>query len=144
MAIRNADSGDINSIVLLLEQLGYHDTGKFMEAKLQRMISHADEELILYEENSEVLAVMSIHFIPQLALEGDFARISYFSVDSGARSKGIGNLLEEFCSRIATARNCDRIEVHCNERRVEAHRFYFRQGYEEAPKYLVKSISHTL
>jgi len=140
MAIRNADSGDINSIVLLLEQLGYHDTGKFMEAKLQRMISHADEELILYEENSEVLAVMSIHFIPQLALEGDFARISYFSVDSGARSKGIGNLLEEFCSRIATARNCDRIEVHCNERRTDAHRFYYRQGYKEAPKYLIKTL----
>ena len=140
MAIRNADSGDINSIVLLLEQLGYPDTGKFMEAKLQRMISHADEELVVYEENSEVLAVMSIHFIPQLALEGDFARISYFSVDSGARSKGIGNLLEEFCSRIATARNCDRIEVHCNERRTDAHRFYYRQGYKEAPKYLIKTL----
>ena len=140
MAIRNADSGDINSIVLLLEQLGYPDTGKFMEAKLQRMISHDDEELVVYEENSEVLAVMSIHFIPQLALEGDFARISYFSVDSGARSKGIGNLLEEFCSRIATARNCDRIEVHCNERRTDAHRFYYRQGYKEAPKYLIKTL----
>ena len=140
MAIRNADSGDINSIVLLLNQLGYPDTGKFMEAKFQRMISHADEELILYEENSEVLAVMSIHFIPQLALEGDFARISYFSVDSGARSKGIGNLLEEFCSRIATARNCDRIEVHCNERRTDAHRFYYRQGYKEVPKYLIKTL----
>ena len=140
MAIRNADSGDINSIVLLLEQLGYPDTGKFMEAKLQRMISHADEELVVYEENSEVLAVMSIHFIPQLALEGDFARISYFSVDSGARNKGIGNLLEEYCSRIATARNCDRIEVHCNERRTDAHRFYYRQGYKEAPKYLIKTL----
>ena len=140
MAIRNADSGDINSIVLLLNQLGYPDTGKFMEAKLQRMISHADEELVVYEENSQVLAVMSIHFIPQLALEGDFARISYFSVDGGARSKGIGNLLEEYCTRIATARNCDRIEVHCNERRTDAHRFYYRQGYKEVPKYLIKTL----
>ena len=140
MAIRKANSGDINSIVVLLNQLGYEGTGRFMEEKLQRMISHADEELIVYEENNQVVAVMSIHFIPQLALEGDFARISYFSVDSGARNKGIGNLLEEYCTSIATARNCDRIEVHCNERRTDAHRFYYRQGYKEAPKYLIKTL----
>ena len=35
-------------------------------------------------------------------------------------------------------RGCDRIEVHCHERRVDAHRFYYRQGYEESPKYLMK------
>lgn len=92
------------------------------------------------KKNNQVVALMSIHFIPQLALEGDFARISYFSVDNTVRSIGKGRLLEEYCTGLAQGRNCDRIEVHCHERRSDAHRFYYRQGYEEVPKYLVKSL----
>lgn len=140
MAIRKANSEDINAIVSLLDQLGYQGTESFMEKKLLRLINHPDEKLVVWEENNQVIALMSIHFIPQLALEGDFARISYFSVDNTVRSKGIGKLLEEYCTALARERNCDRIEVHCHERRSDAHRFYFRQGYEEVPKYLVKSL----
>lgn len=127
MAIRKADAGDINAIITLLDQLGYQGTEKFMEKKLLRLINHPDEELVVYEENNQVIALMSIHFIPQLALEGDFARISYFSVDNTIRSTGKGKLLEEYCTGLAQDRNCDRIEVHCHERRSDAHRFYFRQ-----------------
>lgn len=140
MAIRKANSEDINAIIYLLDQLGYQGTEKFMERKLLGLINHPDEELIVWEENNQVVALMSIHFIPQLALEGDFARISYFSVDHTVRSSGKGKLLEEYCTRLAQSRNCDRIEVHCHERRSDAHRFYYRQGYEEVPKYLVKSL----
>jgi GNAT superfamily N-acetyltransferase len=141
MAVRKAKPGDINSIAALLDQLGYSGSKEFLEEKLQRLINHSDEELIVYEENSQVVGVMSIHFIPQIALEGDFARISYFSVDRSVRSQGIGRLMEEHCTQLARDRKCDRIEVHCNERRSEAHRFYFRQGFKETPKYLVKYFS---
>ncbi|WP_139803611.1 GNAT family N-acetyltransferase, partial [Cronobacter sakazakii] len=82
----------------------------------------------------------SLHFIPQLALKGDFCRISYFCVSSNARSKGIGRLLESEGETLARARGCDRIEVHCHSRRSDAHRFYYRQGYTESPKYLCKSL----
>ncbi|WZB65004.1 GNAT family N-acetyltransferase [Achromobacter xylosoxidans] len=50
-----------------------------------------------------------------------------------------GRALEEAAEALARARGCDRIEVHCHERRVDAHRFYHRQGYAESPKYLMKS-----
>ena len=140
MAIRKANTGDLDPIVTLLNQLGYPGTEKFMQEKLNRLLTHPDEVLIVYEEHNKVLAVMSIHFICQLALEGDFARISYFAVDGTARSNGIGKLLEEYCAELAKNRKCDRIEVHCHERRTEAHRFYIRQGYEEVPKYFIKSL----
>ncbi|MFM2483785.1 hypothetical protein [Celerinatantimonas yamalensis] len=39
---------------------------------------------------SQVNVVISVHFIPQLALAGDFARISYFCVADTARGRGIG------------------------------------------------------
>ncbi len=140
MGIRKANLSDSAKITDLLKQLGYSDTETFLEEKLEIMLNHPDEEIFVYEEENKVLAFISMHFIPQIALEGDFARISYFSVDQEERSKGIGKEMEEFAVELARQRNCDRIELHCHFRRTEAHKFYYRQGYTEVPKYLVKSL----
>ena len=63
-------------------------------------------------------------------------------VDKTIRGKGIGREIEEYCVDVAKNRRCDRIEVHCHSRRLDAHRFYFRQGYIESPKYLMKKIDY--
>ena len=140
MGIRKAEIQDGDAISKLLNQLDYPDTDAFIKKKLEKLLSHPDEELLVYEDGGEVTAFISIHFIPQVALEGDFARISYFAVDSSIRSKGIGRELEEYCTELAKERNCDRIEVHCHSRRIEAHRFYTRQGFTESPKYFMKKL----
>jgi len=124
-----------------LDQLEYPGTGRFLEAKIQRMILDPDEALLVYEEEEKILGFISLHFIPQIAVEGDFARISYFSIDSAARSRGIGQGMEAHAERLARERGCSLIEVHCHTRRTRAHAFYNRQGYEESPKYLVKKLS---
>ena len=140
MGIREARVSDWKEIRGLLKQLDYGDTDSFLEDKIKTLLNHPDEKLLVYESDQRVVAVISIHFIPQLALKGDFARISYFAVDQEARSKGIGRELEEFCVALARNRQCDRIEVHCHSRRSDAHRFYYRQGFVESPKYLIKSM----
>jgi GNAT superfamily N-acetyltransferase len=90
--------------------------------------------------NAAILAFLSLHFIPQIALKGDFARISYFAVDDEARSLGIGRQLEERATRIARERGCTQMEVHCHTRRTRAQEFYARQGWMESPKYLIKRL----
>lgn len=140
IGIRKAEVNDWEQIVLLLNQLDYPNTKDFIKEKIETFLKDANEELLVYEEEKIVIAVISIHFIPQLALRGDFARISYFAVDSNVRSKGIGSEIEDYCTKLATKRNCDRIEVHCHSRRKDAHRFYFRQGYTESPKYFIKML----
>ncbi len=140
MGIRKANMNDRDGIISLLDQLEYPGTEKFLTARLQQLIHHPDESLLIYEKEGKILAFISFHFIPQLATEGDFARISYFSVDEEARGMGIGSQMEAYCSALAMERGCDRMEVHCHTRRAVAHQFYFRQGYEESPKYLIKSI----
>jgi GNAT superfamily N-acetyltransferase len=140
MSIRLARLSDGPAIEQLLHQLGYTGTGHFLPQKLERMLADADERLLVYETASGVVAFVSVHFVPQIAVAGDFARISYFSVDDSVRGQGIGREMEEYVVGLAKERGCDRIEVHCHERRVDAHRFYFRQGYEESPKYLMKRL----
>jgi len=141
MGIRKAKLDDWKQISSLLNQLDYPNTEKFIKDKLETLLLDNNEELVVYEENQEVIAFISIHFIPQIAVKGDFARISYFAVDSSIRSKGIGRMLEEYCTELATKRKCDRIEVHCHSRRTDAHRFYERQGFTESPKYFIKLLS---
>lgn len=140
MSIRKATLADSDRICDLLAQMDYPGTAVFLSEKIALLLKHPDEALLVYEENKQVLAFISIHFIPQLALKGDFARISYFAVDHDTRSKGIGKQLEEYSVALAKQRNCDRIELHSHSRRTEAHKFYYRQGYTEVPKYLVKSL----
>ncbi|MBV8327808.1 GNAT family N-acetyltransferase [Chryseobacterium sp.] len=141
MNIRKMKEKDTEVVVSLLDQLGYAGTELFIEQKIKKLLNDADEYLAVAEDDAgKVMAFISIHIIPQIALQGDFARISYFSVHKNNRSAGIGKYLEEYCEKTARERNCDRIEVHCNFTREKAHQFYYRQGYSESPKYLIKKL----
>ena len=140
--VRDACLADAAKIAHLLGQLGYPSTAQCVERKLLYQLGRTDAFLLVAtEDTGSVIGFVSGHFIPQIALEGDFCRISYFCVDQHSRSLGVGRLLEESVSAIANRRNCDRIEVHCHARRELAHRFYFKQGYIESPKYLLKKVS---
>jgi GNAT superfamily N-acetyltransferase len=143
MNIRDGCLDDAAEIVRLLEQLGYPGASDFIEAKIAQLLSHPDALLLVaVESTGHLVGFVSAHFIPQIALAGDFCRISYLCVDEQSRSLGIGRQLEEKIVELANERKCDRIEVHCHRRRDRAHRFYSRQGYSEDPKYLLKKLSH--
>jgi len=140
MGIRKATLADHDGIRNLLDQLDYPGSESFLFKKMEIVINNPLEELIVYERKDKIVAFIVLEFLPQLGLKGDIARIGYFAVDQSARNKGIGKELEEYCEKLAVEKGCDRIEVHCHERRKDAHRFYYRQGYHESPKYLMKSL----
>ncbi|MGE8677422.1 GNAT family N-acetyltransferase [Achromobacter marplatensis] len=142
MLIRTATSEDSAAIAALLTQLDYPGTAPFMPQKIAQLTVHPDVRLLVAEDEAgQLLGFIGLHFMIQLALPGDFCRITYFCVSDQARSAGVGRRLEAAAEDEARARGCDRIEVHCHERRMDAHRFYYRQGYEESPKYLMKRVS---
>jgi GNAT superfamily N-acetyltransferase len=146
MSIRSAILGDWEGISRLLTQLEYPGTAGFIRSKLERLLNDPAETLLVWAEASAppepstILGFLSLHFIPQIALQGDLARISYFAVDNEARSHGIGRQLEETATRLATEKGCVLMEVHCHTRRTRAHEFYARQGWTESPKYLIKKL----
>lgn len=139
--IRPATLEDTSVIAALLDDLGYPVDLDFLAHSLQRQLDHDDAVLLVAEVDQIVVGVISLHFIPQLALPGDFCRISYLCVSPTARGQGIGTALEQQAYQLAQERGCDRMEVHSHSRRLPAHRFYARQGYVEAPKYLVKKLT---
>jgi len=141
MRLRPAILEDSPALAGLLAQLGYPGTESFLPGRMAQLLAHPDAWLRVAEDDEgRLLGFIGLHFVAQLALPGDFCRITYFCVGDAARGAGVGRELEAAAEAEARARGCDRIEVHCHERRADAHRFYCRQGYEELPKYLMKRL----
>jgi len=141
MNIRPAQLQDSFALSALLAELGYGATENFIDKRLAQLIADPDECLLVAEHGPSVLGFLLLHFIPQLALAGDFARISYFCIAEGERSKGVGQQLLQYAEQLAQQRGCDRVEVHCNEHRIKANSFYAREGYQESPRYHIKPLS---
>ncbi len=138
LQIRNAVMADRQAIAALMAALDYAGTKDFIEARLAQLLAHPDEALLVAAAGDSVVGVLSLHFLPQLALSGDICRISYFCVDDRARGAGVGQRLLAEAEALARQRGCDRLEVHCHSRRERAHAFYRREGFVEAPKYFAK------
>lgn len=141
MPVRNAQLQDAPAIIALLDALDYPRSEAFIKDKMEQMFANPYVHILVYEDEGKVLSFIVLEFLIQLGLKGDIARIGYFAVDEQARGKGIGNIMETHCAQLAVQKGCDRIEVHCHERRKDAHRFYQRQGYTESPKYFIKKLN---
>nr|WP_313103428.1 GNAT family N-acetyltransferase [Stutzerimonas nitrititolerans] len=102
--IRTPSLADAPAISALLESLGYPGTHAFIERRVTQLITLPDASLLVAVDSGEVIGVISLHFIPQLALNGDIYRISYLCVSERARGRGVGALLEEHGKPGAPAR----------------------------------------
>jgi GNAT superfamily N-acetyltransferase len=140
MPIRNAVYKDAPAIKLLLEALGYTARMSLLINQLETLFGQNDHQVFVYELSREVVGFISIHYLPQLAFDGEIALITYLSVDETVRGQGIGKALEQYVTQQAFKRKCDRIQVHCLERRAVEHEFYEQQGYQEYPKYFTKRL----
>lgn len=86
MEIRTARLSDRQAIAELMAALDYPGTEAFLTQRMRQLLAHPDEALLVAVEGERVLGVLSLHFLPQLALAGDIGRISYFCVDDRAHA----------------------------------------------------------
>ena len=140
--IRLAQWEDTETICHLLKQMGYSQPLKVVQEQFQRLSKDPNAITLVAADDSHVYGVLSLYFIPQIALKGDFAKICYLCVDENMRSKGVGHLFVQEAERLARQRGCDRMELHSGMQRPLAHQFYLREGYAEAPKYFRKPLNY--
>jgi N-acetylglutamate synthase-like GNAT family acetyltransferase len=140
MHIRNATYHDAPAIKLLLEALGYKTSISLLISQLENLFGRNDHQVFVYELHKEVVGFISIHYMPQLAFDGELAFISYLSVDETVHDQRIDKALEQYVTLQALKRKCDRIQVHCQDWRTPAHKFYEQQGFQEYPKFYTKRL----
>ncbi|MFV5630488.1 GNAT family N-acetyltransferase [Acinetobacter oleivorans] len=141
MNIRTAKWEDTQAICDLLKQMGYPQPLTLIQEKFEILHNNANSQILVAEEKGTICGFLSLYFITQIALEGDFAKICYLCVDENIRSKGVGHLLVQEAEQQAKRRGCDRMELHSGVQRPLAHQFYLREGYIEAPKYFRKALN---
>lgn len=141
MNIRAAKWEDTQAICNLLKQMGYPQPLALIQEKFEILHSDPKSQILIAEEEDKVCGFLSLYFIPQIALKGDFAKVCYLCVDENIRSKGVGHLLLQQAEQLARQLGCDRMELHSGEQRTLAHQFYLREGYVDAPKYFRKKLN---
>ena len=109
--IRSATVQDACTFSSLLASLGYPSEPSFLRSRISVILKNPDAVLIVAvsESSDKVVGLLSMHFIPQLGLQGDVARIGFLVVDETHHRDGIGSMSESHAEKLSRDRGCDRM-----------------------------------
>jgi GNAT superfamily N-acetyltransferase len=143
--IRNGSSKDIHKIIELLEELGRSKSkSKSEKTKFKRLVSQylsdSDKQILLAEENSSVVGMASLVFVPRLNQSKLELWIPEMVVSKVHQNKGIGKELVKACVKIAKKRNCFRVRLESGNERKATHEFYKKTGLEQYALSFKKAI----
>jgi GNAT superfamily N-acetyltransferase len=137
MILRPARAGDAAALSELFGQLGYPASVEEVRARLETR-GGASVHSLVAELDGAVGGVINIHLLEPLHEPGRWALVSSLVVRDTLRSSGIGAALLAAAEDLAWDAGCSTIELSSSERRIRAHAFYERQGFEEVRKRFVK------
>jgi GNAT superfamily N-acetyltransferase len=109
--IRTARIDDAEAFIPLLSSLGYPNTLSSLKTRISAILKNPDAVLLVAAStfSDQAVGLISLHFIPQLGIEGDVARIGFFVVHENHLGAGIGKMLELEGERISRERGCNRM-----------------------------------
>ena len=110
-SIRHVTVDDSEAIAPLLTSLGYPNEPSSLRSRVAIIAKNPDAELLvaIEEYSSQIVGLLSLHFIPQLGVEGEVARIGFFVVDKKVRRAGVGKFLESHAEKLCNSRGCNRM-----------------------------------
>lgn len=97
----------------------------------QRQLQSPDYACLIFEQGHRICGVLNLRFEEQLHHAERIAEILEFAVSESYRNQGIGKELLESACELAREQGCVQIEVDCNKLRLDAHRFYAREGMHD-------------
>jgi ribosomal protein S18 acetylase RimI-like enzyme len=134
--IRKAVSKDAHIILELLYELGRprpkddSDVETF-ERQIKQYITDADKQILVAEQDSRIVGMVSILFLRRLNRNKPEMYIPELIVTKDKQSQGIGNKLISNCIAIAKKKNCYRIRLESGNERKESHQFYKNLGFKQ-------------
>lgn len=141
MAIRMANYNDVNAVYELICELEKCEFNK-EKFKTTYKINLINDSLHYYvfEEDEIILGFGSLAVLRPLHHEERVAEIQELIVRKEARGRGVGKAILIYIESIARSLNLERIEIASNLKRLDAHRFYEREGYLKTHTKLNKLI----
>ena len=129
--IREATIDDIDALCSLTKELkGSSISYEDMNNRLQFVQMSPFDFLYVYEEEETIFGLLGFRIRENLEDVTRYGEISIISVDSTIRRKGIGQVLRDYAEQLAKKHNCIGTWLVSGIKRVEAHPFYKKLGYE--------------
>lgn len=126
MRIRPATVDDAPALERLIRQLGYDESAADIAARLAGM----PQMVLVAELDGRVAGCLSTSTMRVLHRPKPVGRISMMVVDEALRGQGIGAALVRAAEARLKEQGCGLVEVTSNLKRIEAHGFYEKLGYQ--------------
>lgn len=139
--LRAPTANDADDLAELMTQLGYPCDASDMPARVTSLSNDPDVLVTVAEHQGRVAGVITGHVLRAIHKSEPVAMLTALAVLEEARGIGIGRLLVAHVEEWARARGARTISLTSALRRIEAHDFYRRLGYEHTGLRLAKSLS---
>lgn len=137
--VRSATPEDAEAIGALIVALGYEAATAEVAARLEA-IEESGQSVLVAEIDGEVIGCLSTSMMIVLHRPAPVGRISMLVVDERLRGKGVGAQMIAAAEKLLAGKGCQLVEVTSNLRRVDAHRFWERNGYERTSARFAKQV----
>jgi len=134
--IRDATEDDLPALVALMRQLQYPNdaetvTDAHRNALRQLQATPGQRLLVIEDEHGRVAGTAQLMIIPNLSRNAlPRAIAENVCVDESLRGRRYGEELVRYCIERAREAGCFKLALTTNRHRVDAHRFWERQGFE--------------
>lgn len=139
--IRTPRPSDVGEIAELLTQLGYPTRPGEVLPRLRRFAEQPKAIMWAAEQDGQVAGLATAHVITSLHKSEPVAMLTVLVVHERARGRGIGAQLVATAEAWAREQGATAISLTSANRRLEAHEFYKRLGYEQTGVRLAKSLT---
>jgi GNAT superfamily N-acetyltransferase len=136
--IRAAKPDDADALAGLIAALGYDVDAADVRKRLAALRKRGEEALVI--EQGEILGLLTTSTAITLHRPLLVGRISMMVVAEPARGQGLGARLVAAAEEVLKARGCGMIEVTSNRKRLRAHAFYEKLGYERTSHRFAKAL----
>ncbi|MBM3905402.1 MAG: GNAT family N-acetyltransferase [Thaumarchaeota archaeon] len=137
MIVRAATKNDIDSILLLLYELGRpKPRTKSQKTMFEKQVLQyiKKKQLVVAQVDSEVAGVISMILTPRLNRTSSEMYIPELVVSNTHQKMGIGKALINHAILLAKKQNCFRIRLESGHARRESHEFYSNLDFVQYAK----------
>lgn len=129
--IRIARTDDLHEVYELICDMQERklDPQAFEQIYVEYLLRH-DVRCWVAEHEGRAIAIICLHFQNHLHHAGRIAEVVELAVHADYRSRGIGARLLAEAEIAAVKEGCQVLELSTNQRRIQAHAFYLREGMD--------------
>lgn len=138
--VRRATIDDSPEIARLLTELGYPAGAEEMRSRWPAWEAQGNIAMVASTDAGVLHGVGTLHVTRVLHRPKPVGRITALVVDESQRGRGVGSRIVRAAEVELRGEGCGLLEITSNTKRVDAHAFYERLGYEKTSVRLFKSL----